>query len=259
MLAALSLALREWRRFVRQRNRLLGAVGQPVVFWALLALGLGPSFRMPGAPDGPSYGEYLLPGMLVLILLFTAIFSTISIIEDRREGFLQAVLVAPTPRWALVLGKFVGGAAVALLEGVIFLGIGWAVVLDLTPVGVLGLAGFCFLAALGLTGLGFLIAWRSETTQGFHAVMNLFLMPLWLLSGAFFPPHGWLGTAMLLNPVTYIVAGTRRLMYLEAPAGPALQGLPGLPLCWAVAAGFALAMFLLSCLVAARRTTGDAP
>src|SRR4051794_14242547 len=96
-LAALSLCRREWVRFVRQPNRVFGAIGQPIVFWLLFSAGLGGAFRPGGAGSNMSYGEYFFPGSLVLILLFTAIFATISIIEDRREGFLQSVLVAPIP------------------------------------------------------------------------------------------------------------------------------------------------------------------
>src|SRR5437762_12572346 len=101
-LVAASLCRREWVRFVRQPNRVFGAVGTPVLFWLLFGAGLGPSFRVPGtAGQNLGFAEYFFPGTLILILLFTAIFSTISIIEDRREGFLQSVLVAPIPRWSM--------------------------------------------------------------------------------------------------------------------------------------------------------------
>ena len=106
LLAVGTLVAREWVRFIRQRNRVIGAIGQPLIFWLLFGVGLGPSFRMPDAAgDSISYRAYFFPGSLVLILLFTAIFATISIIEDRREGFLQSVLVVPIPRWSMVLGK----------------------------------------------------------------------------------------------------------------------------------------------------------
>src|SRR5437870_5728789 len=113
-LAVWSLAWREWLRFVRQRNRVIGAVGQPLLFWLFFGEGLGPTFRMPGGESQITFREYFFPGTLALILLFTAIFTTISIIEDRREGFLQSVLVAPMARLAMVLGKLLGGSAIAL-------------------------------------------------------------------------------------------------------------------------------------------------
>ena len=231
-LAAGTLCQREWVRFVRQRNRIVGAIGQPLIFWLLFGAGLGPSFRLPGAgADSISYREYFFPGSLVLILLFTAIFATISIIEDRREGFLQSVLVAPLPRWSMVLGKVLGGTLIAARAGA-RCSCCWrrrrgfrsrshrwlAIVL------------FTFVSALALTGLGFVIAWRMDSTQGFHAIMSVFLMPMWLLSGAFFPPPVWdagmawgqrgLALVMQLNPLTYGVAGLRRLLYLSVESPP---------------------------------------
>src|SRR3972149_5337563 len=112
-----TLCQRELVRFFRQKNRVFGALGQPLLFWLLFSEGLR-SNRLDYA--------HFFPGTLVMILLFTAIFATISIIEDRREGFLQGVLVAPIPRWSMVLGKILGGAATAVLQGLLFLILGWA-------------------------------------------------------------------------------------------------------------------------------------
>src|SRR5215207_7900141 len=116
-----TLSMRELVRFLRQKNRVFGALGQPIIFWLLFGAGLG------GAKVGTDALGYahFFPGTLVMILLFTAIFATISIIEDRREGFLQGVLVAPIPRWAMVLGKVLGGTAIAMLQGIVFLLLGW--------------------------------------------------------------------------------------------------------------------------------------
>src|SRR5215813_9106872 len=111
-----TLAQRELVRFFRQRNRVFGALGQPIIFWLLFSAGL--------RNNNLDYAHFF-PGTLVMILLFTAIFATISIIEDRREGFLQGVLVAPIPRWTMVLGKVLGGAAIAMLQGIVFLLLGW--------------------------------------------------------------------------------------------------------------------------------------
>src|SRR6267378_1913870 len=122
MLPALTLWQREMVRFFRQRDRVVGALATPVVFWLLLGLGLGRSFK---TTEGHGYLEYFYAGTMVMILLFTAIFSTISVIEDRREGFLQGVLVAPIPRWSMVLGKVLGGTAIAMLQGIVFLLLGW--------------------------------------------------------------------------------------------------------------------------------------
>ena len=122
LLAAWTLCRREIIRFFRQRNRVIGAVGQPIIFWLLFGIGMHRSFQIgPAGDTNQSFLEYFFPGTLVLILLFTAIFATISIIEDRREGFLQSVLVAPIPRWSMLLGKVMGGSIIALIQGLIFL------------------------------------------------------------------------------------------------------------------------------------------
>src|SRR3954466_14868072 len=122
-LPALSLAQRELVRFVRQPNRVIGALATPIVFWLLIGAGMGKSFRAEGTVGAESggYMQYFFPGTILMVLLFTAIFSTISIIEDRREGFLQGVLVAPVGREAIVLGKILGGTILAFGQGLIFL------------------------------------------------------------------------------------------------------------------------------------------
>src|SRR5258708_1561678 len=238
-LAVGTLGEREWVRFVRQRNRLVGAVGQPLIFWLLFGAGLGPSFRMPGTVgESISYREYFFPGSLVLILLFTAIFATISIIEDRREGFLQSVLVAPIPRWSMVLGKVLGGTLIAMIQGLLFLALGCTVGLTFSVVSLAAIAGFAFVLAFALTALGFVIAWRLDSTQGFHAIMSVFLMPMWLLSGAFFPAHpppagaaAPLAWIIPLNPPTYGVPGLRHLLYWERPSADCPADLPPLAPC----------------------------
>jgi ABC-2 type transport system permease protein len=252
-----ALCGREMVRFFRQRNRVVGALLQPLMFWILFAAGLGPTFRMPGQEASVTYGAYFFPGVVVLIVLFTAIFATISIIEDRREGFLQSVLVAPIPRWAMVLGKLLGGTLIALVQALAFLALGMIVGLKFTLLSVLAITVFLFVLSLALTGLGFLIAWRMDSTQGFHAIMSVFLMPMWLLSGAFFPAsEGVLAWVVRLNPLTYGVAGLRRLLYW-ASADMLPVNLPSSFVCWIVTGLFAAVMLALSWRVAAHRTTGD--
>src|SRR5436190_19131365 len=157
-------------------------------------------------------------------LLFTAIFSTISVIEDRREGFLQSVLVAPISPMVIVLGKVLGGTALAFGQGLIFLLLAPLVGFHLTPVSALLALAVMFVVSFALTALGFCIAWRMSSTQGFHAIMNLFLMPMWFLSGALFPPEGaWWGLkwVMRLNPLTYGLAALRHSMLPgQAGGGP---------------------------------------
>jgi ABC-2 type transport system permease protein len=230
-------------------------------------VGFDRTFRIAdsGSRDAGSFQQYFFPGTLVLILLFTAIFATISIIEDRREGFLQSVLVAPVPRWAVVLGKVLGGAVLAWLQGLLFLTLAVTLDVDLSWARLLNLTALMFVASLGVTALGFVIAWRMESTQGFHAIMTVFLMPLWLLSGAFFPvPAITPGSAwtqvglhwlMKLNPLTYTVAGVHRLLF-HGPLADTLV-LPGMAACWVVTSVFSIVMFAAACRTAAVRTRGD--
>src|SRR6185436_16414621 len=183
MRAVRSLWWREIVRFVRQPSRVIGALGQPIVFWLLLGGGLAPSFRPPGA-SGAGYLEYLYPGIVALVLLFTAIFATIATVEDRRAGFLQGVLVAPVGRSSIVLGQALGGTTLAVLQGVAFLALAPFAGLPVAVGAWIGATVVMTIIAFGLTNLGLLIAWRMESTQGFHAIMNLVLLPIWLLSGA---------------------------------------------------------------------------
>lgn len=215
-----------WRdviRFLRQRNRIIGALATPLVFWLLVGSGFGPSFHNSGSSTNETYLAYFFPGTIVLIMLFTAIFSTISVIEDRREGFLQGALVAPLSPATIPLGKFLGGTTLAVLQAILFcllaplahIPIGLGQALLLLPAFIL--VGFC------MTGLGFLVAWPMDSTQGFHAIMNIFLMPLWMMSGALFPMpagSGWLYWVGLLNPVSYSVSAIRDALMIGTPLVP---------------------------------------
>lgn len=226
-LAAATLWRRELTRFFRQPSRIAGAVGTPLIFWLLLGSGLSGSFRLPGGPAGLSYFQYFFPGTIVLVLLFAAIFSNISVIEDRHQGFLQGVLVAPVSRSTLVAGKVLGGATLAWIQGVVFLALAPLSGVRLTVVSALEAAGILAVLALSLTALGFAFAWKLDSVQGFHAIMNVVLMPMWLLSGAFFPVSGapfWLGALMRLNPLTYGVAALRGALFGPAGAAPGLPG-----------------------------------
>ena len=182
------LARREWTRFFRQRNRVTAAILQPLLFWLLFGTGLRGSFESAG---GESFSEFFLPGTIALIVLFTAIFATISVIEDRREGFMQSVLVSPVGRFPVLLGKVLGGAAIAWVQALVFLGlvflVGAASISATFPMLLVLLA----LIAVAMCALGMIVAWPMESTQGFHAIMMLGLMPMWLLAGTFFPIPEW--------------------------------------------------------------------
>ena len=253
MLAVLTLWQREVIRFLRQRSRVIGALGTPLIFWLLIGSGIGASFRPPDARgDAPDYLEYFFPGMLILIVLFTSIFSAISIINDRRDGFLQGVLVAPVSRTAIALGSIMGGTTLALIQALLVVLLAPLIHIPLSIGSVAALAGSLALVSFALTSLGFVIAWHMESTQGFHAVMNMFLMPLWLLSGAVFPVSGsasWLSWLVKINPLSYGLDAVRRSLYLAG-------GDPGPIHAWPVSLGvtvaFAAVMFLVAVLSARR-------
>src|SRR5262249_20228965 len=162
--------------------RVVGVIISPVLFWLVLGSGFGSSLR--GTGGSQHYLEYFFPGALIMIVLFTSIFAMMSLIEDRREGFLLSVLVSPASRSLIVLGRVRGGATLAFLQGLIFLVFAplIGVRMGVVEIGVSVLA--IFLISFALTALGFTIAWRLDSTQAFHAIINLFLIPLWLLSGA---------------------------------------------------------------------------
>ena len=253
LLPTATLWQREIVRFYRQRNRIIGALLSPLVFWFVIGSGIGASFRVGAAPNGMRYLEYFYPGTLILIMLFTAIFSTISIIEDRREGFLQSVLVAPISPGSIVCGKILGGTTLALLQGFIFLLLAPLIGIHLTPERILLCLVTLFIVGFGLTGLGFLVAWPMESTQGFHAIMNVFLIPLWLMSGALFPatnPHTWIFWALHLNPVTYGVAAVRRALYA---GDPGVLHLPSFALSIGVSLAFGLVMYAVAYVLVQRK------
>lgn len=212
---AISLARREFTRFIRQPQRVIGTVAQPLLFWLFLGAGFGGSFR-PTGMENVTYLEYFYPGVMVMMMLFASIFSSITIIEDRDAGFLQGVLVAPVSRLGIVLGKVLGATSIAMVQTLIFtiaapflglhLGLGALVLL---------LVGF-LLTGIGFSALGFLLAWGMKSTSAFHAVMMVFLMPLWMLSGALFPPGNvptWMHVVMMANPVSHALAIIRAPFY----------------------------------------------
>lgn len=244
VLAAASLARRELVRFFRQPSRVVGAAGSPLLFWLLIGFGFSGSFRLPGGPPGLAYQEYFFPGIVLLVVLFSAIFTTISVIEDRREGFLQGVLVAPVSRTAVVAGKVAGGGAIAWLQGLVCLMLAPLAGIPLSAGAALAAAALLAWLSLTLTAVGFAFAWRVDSTQGFHAVMNLILVPAWLLSGALFPAagaSGWIAGVMRADPLAYGLAALRWALYGEAAAVGA--GTPGPGLAVAVTAAFGIAAF----------------
>ncbi len=239
-LCAATLWLREIQGFYRQPSRIAGSLTTPLLFWFVLSSGFGSSLL---AEEG-GYALFFFPGMLALAVLFTSIFANISLIEDRRGGFLLGALVAPVSRLSLVLGKVCGATTLGTIQG--------ALLLPLAPLAGLsiGLASLpttfaiLFLMALGLTALGFLCAWWLGSVQGFHSIMNLVLMPMWLMSGGVFPMEGssaWVRWLTAANPLAYGVAELRRSLGAPVP-----ESAPSSAACWLVLGAFGAATLAAS-------------
>jgi ABC-2 type transport system permease protein len=255
LLPAFTLWWREIVRFYRQTSRVIGVLASPLVFWLVIGSGFGTSFRAGGGPGQQHYLDYFYPGALIMIVLFTSIFTMMSVIEDRKEGFLLSVLVAPVPRTAIVLGKVMGGTTLSAIQGMIFLIFAPFAGIHLDAVQILLVFVIVFLVSFALTALGFAIAWPMDSSQAFHGIVNLFLIPLWLVSGALFPLTGaskWLQVIMRLNPLTYGVEALRSLLY------PGMTTLFPLSSAMATLLLFSLVMFGLAFLMANRRSTRPA-
>ncbi len=242
-LPVFALWKRELVRFWRQKSRILGVVASPLVFWLLIGSGFG------------DMGLFF-PGSLVLTVMFSAIFSTITIIEDRREGFLLSMMVSPASRTSMVLGKVLGSATLAWIQGMIFLAFAPLAGVKAGASGFLGAAGSIFLISFTLSALGFLIAWKMNSTQGFHAVMNLALLPMWMVSGAIFPvtkAEVWVKWVMLVNPLTYSLALLRGQLTPDRAAGG-----PPAPVSIALTVLFGIVLLIASAMLANRKSTESA-
>jgi len=246
-----------WRRdmikFLRDRRQLITSLTRPFLWLLAFGFGLRASVRLP--TGGADFVSFLVPGLAAMTVLFASMFAAISIVWEREFGFLKELLVAPVPRSAIVLGKVLGGTTLAALQGLIFLLLaplaGVHVGLAALPLIVLTV----FLVSFALTALGFAIAWPMDSTSAFHAIINLFLIPLWLLSGALFPlsgASGWLKIVMRINPLTYGVEALRALLYPDVPTDTSLAA------SMATLVLFSLFMFGLAFVVANRRSTKPA-
>jgi len=252
VLPSLSLWWREIARFYRMRSRVVGVIASPLLFWVVIGSGFGDSFRAQTAAGGQRYLEFFFPGALIMIVLFTSIFTMMSVIEDRREGFLLSVLVAPISRTVIVLGKVLGGTTLATIQGLIFLAFAPLIGIHFTLTRFAEAVLCILLVSFSLTALGFIVAWRLDSTQAFHAIINLFLMPLWMLSGSLFPVSGaasWIALIMRANPLTYGVEALRASLYPQMSGGLGLAPAA----CLMVLGGFALIMFAIAFVMVNRR------
>ena len=204
------LWIRQLKRYYRSRARIIGALGQPLLFLFALGFGFGPVFARAGEGD---YLQFLVPGIIAMSTLFTSMFNGIEIIWDRQFGFLKETLVAPVSRVTIMLGRTLGGATVAIIQGLIVLSISMLIGFRFAgPTGLPVALLFMFLIAMLFTALGTAIASLLEDMHGFQLIMNFLVMPLFFLSGALFPIHNLptaVGTLVRLNPLTYGVDGLR--------------------------------------------------
>lgn len=254
VLPVVSLWWREVVRFYRQPGRVVGVILSPVVFWLVIGSGFGSSIRS-GAGGAEHYLGYFFPGALILVVLFTSIFAMMSVIEDRREGFLLSVLVAPVNRSVIVLSKVLSGTTLSAVQGMIFLAFAPAAGIRIGWEQLALVALIVFLVSFSLTALGFAVAWCLDSAQAFHAIVNLFLIPMWLLSGALFPmsgASGWIRLLMRVNPLTYGMDALRAALF------PGTLGATSTPSALGILAGFSAFMFAIAFWMASRRGTQPA-
>jgi len=224
MSAIYILWLRQVKKYFRARSRIIGALGQPLLFLVALGFGFGQVYRQAGEGN---YIQYLAPGIIMMSVLFTGLFSGIDLIWDRQFGFLKETMVAPVPRWQIMLGKTLGGATVASIQGLIVFAL--TLIVGFRPHDALMLplaALFVILVAVVFTSLGVAVASRIEDMQGFQLIVNFLVMPIFFLSGALFPLRGLpvaLAAAVRLDPLSYGVDGLRGTLIAASTFGVALD------------------------------------
>ena len=205
-------------RFSRNRARIVASLGQPLLFLFVFGAGLSPAM---GAIAGGNlkFEQFMFPGILAMAVLFTAIFAAVSIVWDREFGFLKEVMVAPVSRVAVALGKLAGGSTVAMFQGSLVLLFAPLLGIKLSLDQALILIGLMLLLAVVMSALGILVAARQRSMEGFQVIMNFIMLPMFFLSGAFFPLNGvpiWMELLAKVNPVTYGVDPLRQVALRES-------------------------------------------
>ena len=207
------LWLREVKKYLRSRAQIIASIGQPLMYLAVLGFGLGPIFRKAG--EG-SYLQFMAPGVIGMTVLFTAMFSGIAMLWDRQFGFLKETLVAPVPRVQVMLGRTLGGATVAVIQGSIIFVV--TLIVGFRPASILAVVmAFLLIALIAIVfaALATAIGSSIKEMQGFQLVMNFLVMPLWFLSGALYPLSGLpaaLAVLTRVDPLTYGIDGVRGTM-----------------------------------------------
>jgi len=218
------LWLRQIKRHIRTRARIIGSLAQPLLFLVALGFGLGPIYAQAG---GGSYIQFLVPGVITMTMIFTATFSGMEVIWDRQFGFLKETMVAPVTRFDIMIGRTLGGATVAMSNGIIVFLI--TLLLGFRPESVVGLLlALIFMALIGIlfTALGTAFAAKLKDMQGFQLIMNFLIMPIFFLSGALFPLQGLPKTLSIItriNPLAYGVDGLRGALINQSHLGMGLD------------------------------------
>ncbi len=208
---------RDILRYINNRARIISSLGQPFLWLVVFGSGMRGTFQLFGAGNF-DFIQFLFPGTIGITILFTAIFSSISTVRDREVGFLKEILVAPVSRASIAIGKILGGATIALLQALLMLILAPIVGIKLSLPLVLGLIPAIFLVAFTISSFGMVLAAQLRSTEGFQVVMNLIMMPLFLLSGALFPLTdipGWMEFLSRINPVSYSIDLLRQVVFLH--------------------------------------------
>lgn len=218
---------RDVLRYSRDRARIIASLGQPLLFLVVFGSGLSASLGAGVTQQlgDVSYVRFLYPGIISMAVLFTSIFSAISIVWDREFGFLRELLVAPVSRAAVVLGKALGGSTIAMVQGALLLILAPILGVSLNPLILLELLALMFLVAFAISSMGILVASRLKTMESFQMIINFFVMPMFFLSGAFFPLRQlptWMAVVTRLDPVAYGVDPMRRVL-LGSELAPGIQ------------------------------------
>jgi ABC-2 type transport system permease protein len=224
---------REMIRFSQDRIRIATALVQPILY--VFVLGTGLSSLTHGQTGNVSLRTFIFPGVLSLSVLFTAMFSAVSIVWDREFGFLREMLVAPVRRSAIITGKCLGGATVATIQGVIVLAMAGLVHVPYAPVMLMTLFFEMMLLGFAVTAFGLVVAARVKQIQSMMGLMQAILMPLMFLSGALYPLSGlpsWLNALVHFNPITYAVHPFRQAVFAHITANPAARARLNPPLTW---------------------------
>lgn len=245
LLAIYSIWLREVKRYIRERSRLVSSLISPLLWLLIFGVGVGSGLGRFGTTSsfyGYRYQTFIFPGIIGQTILFTAIWLGISLIWDREFGFLKEILVAPISRTSIILGKALGGATSAFLQGLLLLPFAFVVGVELTPISFLACLPLMYLLALGLVTIGLSIAARIESLEGFNLIMSFVVMPMFFLSGALFPidtlPQ-WLRIFTYLDPLTYGVDALRFILLHNAYTFPVYVDVP-------VLIGFTVCIILIA-------------